>query len=107
MTQATIGRFGRGARGLSAPCAAGALRLAPRPSLTIVTRRPRRRQVQLEVAVGDPAKGEGVDNHMDSAVAYFQSIGFREVHRECKGGSDWSICEEANLVFCHEGRECP
>jgi hypothetical protein len=68
-----------------------------------------RRQVQMEVAVGDPEKRgyyQGVDNKMDSAVAYFQSIGFREVARSCNGVSDWSICEEANIVFCREGREC-
>jgi hypothetical protein len=65
--------------------------------------------VQLEVGVGDPAKRgyyQGVDNRMDSAIAYFQSIGFREVARSCNGASDWNICEEANLVFCREGREC-
>jgi hypothetical protein len=77
----------------------------PQPSPLL----PVRRQVQMEVGVGDPAQRgyyQGVDNHMDSAIAYFQSIGFREVRRECNGASDWSICEEANLVFCRAGREC-
>ena len=38
-------------------------------------------QVMLEVAVGDPAERgyyEGVDNRLESAVAYFASIGFTE-----------------------------
>ena len=51
-----------------------------------------RRQVMLEVAVGDPAERgyyEGVDNRLESAVAYFASIGFteaRERGRERGGG---------------------
>ncbi len=82
---------------------------APTPASPSADALSARRQVQMEVGVGDPAKRgyyQGVDNHMDSAVAYFQSIGFREVARSCNAASDWNVCEEANLIFCRKGREC-
>jgi FkbM family methyltransferase len=66
------------------------------------------KKVQLEVAVGPASvRGyyQGVDNSLDSVVAFFASMGFHEGSRQCQG-ADWSICEEANMVFCRDGPNC-
>jgi hypothetical protein len=55
-------------------------------------------QVLLEVAVGNPAERgyyEGVDNGMDSAIAYFKSIGFTEA----RWGARASGREEARKIY--------
>ncbi len=47
-----------------------------------------RAQVLLEVSVGNPAERgyyEDVDNGMESAIAYFKSIGFTEARWGARG----------------------
>ena len=43
-------------------------------------RRAPREQVQVELAMGDPARGyyAGADNRLESALAFFETMGFIE-----------------------------
>ena len=41
----------------------------------------------------------GNKNNMDDAKLYMESIGFKEVKRECNGPYTWEQCESGNSNF--------